>query len=125
MNKDQKEAMSNAYVKTAQVIEAFEQVVSTLRESRAADVKAGKNGALATVADGTGCILFIADTMQHTKDVHGLEVNLDYIREQFAEVISGLENEDYPLVADVIEYELVPMLEEWFDELDAIFGDGE
>ena len=125
MDKAKKETMLVAYQKTAAQVEAFDNALTMLRETRAEELKAGKGGALQAVADGTGNILFLADTMRHTEDVHGIEVNLDFIREQFKEIISGLENEDYALVADVIEFELMPMLCEWFDELDALFGDGE
>ena len=125
MDKNKKDAMMLAYKKLDTQIEAFDNAITSLRETSAAVLKDGKNGTLKAVTDGMGNVLFLADTMIHTVDVHGIEVNVDFIREQFAEINSGIENEDYELVADVVEGELQPMLCEWFDELDALFGDGE
>jgi len=125
MTKDQRETLEFVYQKLAQIIDAFDLLLSPLRETRADELKAGKGDVLKNVSDGTSSILVLADAMQHTTKIHGLEINLDFIREQFAELLGGVENEDFPLVADIIEYELLPMLCEWFDELDAIFGDEE
>jgi len=125
MNKDKREALTQAYQKLATQVEAFDNALTMLRETRAEELKAGKGGVLQMMTDGTSGVLFLADTMRHTEDVHGIEVSLAFIREQFGEIAAGLADEDYVLVADVLEFELMPMLCEWFDELDAMFGDEE
>jgi len=122
MDKTKKDALRKTYKQLSTLIDSFDEILEPLRMAGA---DSPQTGARKTITAGTSQILFIADTMQHTADVHGLDISLDFIREQFAEIAAVLDAPDYPTAADTLEFELMPMLCEWFDELDAIFGDAE
>ena len=125
MDKTKKDALQKTHKQLAKLIESFDNILEPLRMASVDSLQSGTGGALQTTSIGTSQILLVADTMQHTENVHGISINLDFIREQFADIFRALDTHDYPMIADTLEFELMPMLCEWFDELDAIFGDGE
>ena len=60
------------------------------------------------VVDG---IQWIIQAIELTKEVQKNDIGMDGINEQLNEIIDALENEDYILVGDLFNYEILPILE--------------
>ena len=60
------------------------------------------------VAEGIGWVI---DVISLTKDAQNKEINIDDINEHIDAVVEGMENEDYMLVGDIFNYEILPILE--------------
>lgn len=58
-------------------------------------------------------IEWLNDVMKLTVGIHNQEVNYDEIREKLVEIIEAFNNEDYILVGDLLEYEILPVLGQW------------
>ena len=101
-------------------LEAFDAAAADIRNSRAVELKAGNKNTLTAVGDGLTNIHKFAEAMRQTESEHGMEINIPYILEQYQELLTAMQNEEYIVVADIIEFELMPMLAEWYDELEAI-----
>lgn len=59
---------------------------------------------------------WINDVFKLTSDVHN--INVISIKEIYFEFIEALENNDSVLLADLLEYELTPKVQEWKTSLD-------
>ena len=66
------------------------------------------------VIDG---IDYISKVVVLTKDVQKDEISLDDLNEQLEAIIEAFENEDYILVGDLINYELLPIIENIQEEM--------
>lgn len=62
------------------------------------------------IVDG---IEWINDAMKLTVGIHDQEVNYDEVRDKLLEIIDAFNNEDYILVGDLLEYEILPVLGQW------------
>ena len=47
-----------------------------------------------------------------TKDLHNIEIDEDNFKEKVEEILEATENQDYNLIADIVEYELLEIIEE-------------
>ena len=65
-------------------------------------------GIIPEVAEG---IAWILDVARLTNDVIGEVEGLDNIDEFLSEIVGALENEDYILVSDLFNYEILPILD--------------
>lgn len=65
-------------------------------------------GYIPLMADG---IEWLINVINLTKEFHEGKVSLDSIEEKLAEIVEALENEDYTLVGDLFNYEVLPILE--------------
>ncbi|VDG69326.1 Uncharacterised protein [Clostridium carnis] len=61
------------------------------------------------VVDG---IEWIVQVITLTKEVQKNEIGVEALNDQLQEIIEALENEDYILVGDLFNYEILPILEE-------------
>ncbi|EDS76706.1 conserved hypothetical protein [Clostridium botulinum C str. Eklund] len=61
------------------------------------------------VADG---IKWVVDVVNLTKDIQKEVIDISQIDEKLEEVVEAIENEDYILVGDLFEYEVLPIIEE-------------
>lgn len=61
------------------------------------------------VVDG---IEWIIQVITLTKEVQKNEMGVEALNDQLQEIIEALENEDYILVGDLFNYEILPILEE-------------
>lgn len=64
---------------------------------------------LPLVIDG---LQWMAQAVTLTKDVQKGEINLFKFNSKLKEVVEAIENEDYILVGDLFEYEIIPILED-------------
>lgn len=60
------------------------------------------------VADG---MQWLMQAIELTKDVQKKEIEVGSMNEFFEEIVEALENEDYILVGDLFNYEILPRLE--------------
>lgn len=60
------------------------------------------------VAEG---IQWLTEAVELTRDVHKSEISFDSLNEFIEEISEALENEDYILVGDLFNYEILPILE--------------
>ena len=65
-------------------------------------------GIIPEIADGVGWVLNVTNL---TSDILGEVENLDEINNFLTEIVEALENEDYILVSDLFNYEILPILE--------------
>lgn len=86
-----------------QVVEAFQQE----------DEKRGCS-LIPLVADG---IKWITDVVNLTRDVQNEEINISQIDEKLEEVVEAIENEDYILVGDLFNYEVLPIIEKIHEQI--------
>lgn len=69
------------------------------------------------MADG---IEWLINIINLTKEFHQGKISLDSIDEKLAEIVEALENEDYTLVSDLFNYEILPILEETQDKINSL-----
>lgn len=60
------------------------------------------------VIDG---IDYILKAVILTKDIHKEAIDLEGLNEQLGEIIEAFENEDYILIGDLFNYELLPIIQ--------------
>ncbi|MGL4452587.1 MAG: hypothetical protein ACRCTZ_15585 [Sarcina sp.] len=65
-------------------------------------------GLIPDIAEGIGWIL---DVARLTSDITGEVEGIDEIDNFLSEIVEALENEDYILVSDLFNYEILPILE--------------
>ena len=61
------------------------------------------------VFDGMG---YISNAVTLTKDIQKEKIELEDLNNQLNEMIEAFENEDYILLGDLLNYELLPVIEE-------------
>ena len=61
------------------------------------------------VVDG---IEWVVQVITLTKEVQKNEIGVEALNDQLQEIIEALENEDYILVGDLFNYEILPILED-------------
>ncbi|KEH88688.1 hypothetical protein Z967_01325 [Clostridium novyi A str. 4540] len=61
------------------------------------------------VAEG---INWVVDVINLTRDVQKEQIDIANIDEKLEEVVEAIENEDYILVGDLFEYEVLPIIED-------------
>ncbi|GKX65472.1 hypothetical protein [Inconstantimicrobium mannanitabidum] len=66
-------------------------------------------GYIPLVADGIEWLMNVVDL---TQEFHEGKVSLDSINQKLEEIVEALENEDYTLVGDLFNYEILPILEQ-------------
>ncbi|MBN1041188.1 hypothetical protein [Clostridium botulinum] len=64
--------------------------------------------ALNSVIEG---INWVAIAVENTKELHKKEISLNKLNEKLNEIVQALENEDNILMADLFQYELLPIIE--------------
>ncbi|MBN1057670.1 hypothetical protein FDC27_07115 [Clostridium botulinum] len=64
--------------------------------------------ALNSVIEG---INLVAIAVENTKELHKKEISLNKLNEKLNEIVQALENEDNILMADLFQYELLPIIE--------------
>jgi len=66
------------------------------------------------ISDG---ITWIMNAVDLTRDIHKNEIGTSLINEHLESIIEGLENEDYILIGDIFNYEIIPILDKVHDEI--------
>lgn len=55
---------------------------------------------------------WLTQVINLTEDIHSGDVSIVELNEKLEEIIEALENEDYILVGDLFNYEIIPILDE-------------
>lgn len=76
-----------------------------------------ENKFLEKIYYGLEGIEWVINATALTSDIHGINIDIINLNELFKEMLAGIENGDYILVCDIIEYEFLPQLEYWKDIL--------
>lgn len=77
-------------------------------------LKSGEEGqAIKMIHNIIDGIEWISDVMRLTIGVHNQQINLDEVNGQLLEIVEGFNNEDYILVGDLFEYEILPIIVKW------------
>lgn len=74
-------------------------------------------GYIPPVADG---IEWLTNVVNLTQELHEGKVSLDSLDEKLSEIVEALENEDYTLVGDLFNYEVLPILEQTQDSINSL-----
>lgn len=56
---------------------------------------------------------WLNDAMKLTVGIHGEETNYNEVKEKLIEIVEAFNNEDYILVGDLLEYEILPVIGQW------------
>lgn len=67
-------------------------------------------------------ITYVIEAFNATKDVKDMQVDIEDIKTLTQDVLDGMENEDYNLVADIFEYEFYPIVKTWKLELEEVLN---
>ena len=62
-------------------------------------------------------ILVCVEGLKTLKEIHSVNIDEDYITQVTGDLLEGMENGDYSLMADIFEYEFKPMFQDWYDLL--------
>jgi hypothetical protein len=77
------------------------------------------NNTLTQIIDG---FKWIIEVLTLTRDVQANPIDIDCIGNILSEIIEALENGDSVLIADMLQYEVIPILEKWYDEIASTLG---
>ncbi|MCY6353973.1 hypothetical protein [Clostridium sp. ZS2-4] len=58
-------------------------------------------------------IQWITDAMRLTSGVHEQKIDYDEVNSKLLEIVEAFNNEDYILVGDLLEYEILPEIGKW------------
>ncbi len=114
------EAINQAARHTGELRVVCDLVVEDLRGGSVADALPR----LQTLLEGIGCIsqaLQLTKPLQHSR---GIEPALDSMPRALEPLVAALENRDWHLAGEVIAFELQPILQQWFGELQQLSTEG-
>lgn len=61
------------------------------------------------ISEGIGWVMEVIDL---TRDIQKEDIDISMIDEKLNEIVEAIENEDYVLIGDLFNYEILPILEE-------------
>lgn len=80
--------------------------------------KSGKEGQATQmvpyIIDG---VEWLSDAMRLTVGIHKQEIHFDEVNSNLLEIVEAFNNEDYILVSDLFEYEILPVIHQWKDTI--------
>ncbi len=106
LKEQQFEALQTANEYIENLIKGIEDCIKYLRADR---VDEGAN-LIPLIVEG---IQWIYDVVRLTKDVQKDEIDEKEIENKFEELVEAIENQDFVLIADLFEYEILPVLNSW------------
>lgn len=56
-------------------------------------------------------LLYCSRGLELTKELHTVEVDEQFLKEKFEEILEAIENQDFNLIADIIDYEILELVE--------------
>lgn len=78
------------------------------------------NKTLTQIIDGLN---WMTEVLILTRDAQTNSIDIAGIGTILTELIEALENSDSVLIADMLQYEILPILEKWYDEIADILGE--
>ncbi len=104
------EALETAVEYLDTVLRAFPSIIEDFREQNIDEV----SGKMVDLADG---LRWLYDVAGLTKAYHSLDE--DEMLGCYTEMVDAMEMRDYSLLSDLMQYELLPILETWKEDLNA------
>lgn len=71
------------------------------------------------ISEGMEAVIRI---ITHTQSVTNIKIDAENITGFLSDMLDGIENGDYNLVADVMEYEIKPLYEEWSEIISGVLS---
>lgn len=99
------ETLKKTYEYFEKLIDGINEVVNCIQEGN--EIIGMKK--IISVFDG---IEYISNAVVLTKDIQKEIIELDDLNAQLNEILDAFENEDYILIGDLLNYELLPVIEE-------------
>ena len=90
------------------IIKLINGIVKTVEYFQEGEDKKGCE-LISPIADG---IQWMSDALLATKDLHKQDFKIENMNEKLNEIVNALENEDFILVGDLFQYELLPIIED-------------
>lgn len=109
-NKDKEEAIVTAYKYIEILYSAIGNIVLDIREQKN-EIKLNK---MLEIVDG---LRWLVDIVYLTRDIQVEIVEIKDIKEALSEGINALEEKDFVLLADIFEYEIMEILQQWYERL--------
>ncbi|WP_206811760.1 hypothetical protein [Paradesulfitobacterium ferrireducens] len=66
---------------------------------------------------------WLTQALDLTQDIHARKIDLVPLNNHFKEIVASFEKEDYVLISDIFQYEVIPVLEEWRETLRLSLGE--
>ncbi len=92
------------------VLSQIDKTCANLRKKEGID-------AIAQISEGFMATMQI---VKYTADLTQIKIDDENIKGFVAEMVEGMENGDFNLVADIIEYEFKPLYDEWAEAFDRV-----
>ncbi|MCX7748436.1 MAG: hypothetical protein N2645_16350 [Clostridia bacterium] len=112
------EALESAYEYSEKVIDGIGGIVYNLHAGR-------EDKALPVCIDLVDGIKWLGECFELTgpyQDAKGIKIDYSKLNEVTVQLVEALENKDYVLLGDLLEYEVVPVVQEWNDQIRQILG---
>ncbi len=87
------------------VVLKLDDVCSTLRKKE-------KLENIVQISEG---LMAVVQIIEYTNELNKIEINENEIASFISDIVDGMENGDYNLVADILEYEIKPLYQKWAD----------
>jgi len=110
------EILQSCYDYFYRLVPGIEKLVESLRQE--------PEQHLNKLADACEGVLWLASALSHTQDMHDISIDFDYVEKNQRAITDGMENRDYEYVAETLEFEVLPLLQSWFEALDAQYSEG-
>ncbi len=91
-------------------LEYMERVVELVDETCS---KLRKKEGIETIGQLSEGLMAIIQIVDYTKRITDIEIDEDNLTGFVSDMVDGMENGDFNLIADIIEYEVKPLYEEW------------
>ncbi|MFR1380499.1 MAG: hypothetical protein ACLSTJ_16270 [Clostridium neonatale] len=104
------EILKTAYEYIDKLIEGIKNIVEEIQEGNEYEAIV----IIPNVAEG---MEWLINSIKLTEDIQTEPIDLDSLNQQLKELIEAFENEDYILIGDIFNYELIPILNEFKDKI--------
>lgn len=101
-------ATAHSYIQTL-----YDNIKEVIEDTR---VKSDRDNSekLVQIFDGLEWVL---EVIVLTQDIQLQKINVDNIKNILHEIIDALQNADFLIIADLLEYEILEKLEEWYEQI--------
>lgn len=104
------EVITSGYEYLGRLVNGIEQIVEFLR---AGEVKRASD-LISELIEG---LAWLIDALVLTQDIQVERIDISVCRELLERVVESFKNQDYVLLSDLFDYELIPLLIEWKEKL--------
>jgi len=88
--------------------------VNQIAESYQCGNEREANKMMVDIIDGIGVVI---EGINATAEIQDEKIQIEDINEHFIGMVDAFENTDYVLLSDLLEYEIVPVFEDWREKI--------